>query len=152
MYVKYVMYVLCVMNVVFVKVVMYGMYVMYVIHVMYVMYICILHVLHVKQLMLVVHVMHAMHVTYVMWVMYVMYCLLECSTGTGIQLNRLYTNNFSLGNERKWKKLHCLILFAIVPSNQCVAFSLVNCCAVQLKLIQHCYVLPHLFENTRGVP
>ena len=45
------------------------------------------------------------------------------------------------------KKLHCLILVAILPLAQCVSFSLVNCCTVQLKLIQHCYVLPHLFKT-----
>ena len=44
------------------------------------------------------------------------------------------------------KKLHCLILFAILPFAQCVAFLGVNCCAAQLKLIQH-YMCFHYYNN-----
>ena len=74
----------------------------------------------------------------------------ECSRG--IQLYRLYTDISLWAMKASEKKMHCLILFVILPSAQCVAFSLVNCCAVQLTLIQQYYVRPHLFENTREIP
>ena len=60
----------------------------------------------------------------------------ECSTG--IQLNRLYITYIYIyihiyislwAMKAIEKKLHCLILFAILPLAQCVAFSLVNWCA-----------------------
>ena len=41
-------------------------------------------------------------------------------------------------------------MFAILPLAQCGAFSLVNCCAAQLKLIQHYYVLPTCLKTPRS--